>query len=74
MEMSHRSKDFMEIANAAEKDLRDILDVPGEYKVIMVQGGATLQFSAIPMNMLGSKTKADYLVTGQWGLKAWKEC
>jgi phosphoserine aminotransferase len=74
MEMSHRSKDFMEIANTAEKNLRDILNVPDEYRVIFVQGGATLQFSAIPMNMLGQNTKADYLVTGQWGLKAYKEC
>merc|ERR1712061_805465 len=73
MEMSHRSKDFMEIANAAEKNMRDVFEVPDEYKVIFVQGGATLQFSAIPLNMLGTKTKADYLVTGQWGEKAWKE-
>jgi len=74
MEMSHRSKEFIAIANEAEKDLRDILDVPAEYKVIFTQGGATLQFAAIPMNMLGERTKADYLVTGQWGEKAYKEC
>lgn len=74
MEMSHRSKEFMAIATEAEKNLRDILDIPEEYKVIFAQGGATLQFSAIPLNMLGTKTKADYLVTGQWGEKAWKEC
>merc|ERR1719163_1341515 len=74
MEMSHRSKEFVGIANEAEKNLRDILDVPAEYKVAFIQGGATLQFAAIPLNMLGTKTKADYLVTGQWGEKAIKEC
>merc|ERR1712032_930828 len=65
---------FMAIAADAEKNLRDILDVPAEYEVIFVQGGATLQFAAVPLNMLGAKTKADYLVTGQWGDKAQQEC
>jgi phosphoserine aminotransferase len=74
MEMSHRSKEFVGIAKEAEKDLRDILDVPADYKVIFNQGGATLQFASIPLNMLGAKTKADYLITGQWGEKAHKEC
>lgn len=74
MEMSHRSKEFMAIAAEAEKNLRDIFGVPGDYTVLMMQGGATLQFSSIPLNMLGTKTKADYLVTGQWGEKAHKEC
>jgi phosphoserine aminotransferase len=75
MEMSHRGKEFVSIAKEAEKNLRDILDVPADYKVLFSQGGATLQFSSIPMNMLGgAKTKADYLVTGQWGEKALKEC
>ena len=74
MEMSHRSKEFMAIAAEAEKNLRDIFGVPSDYKVLMMQGGATLQFSSIPLNMLGAKTKADYLVTGQWGEKAHKEC
>jgi len=73
MEMSHRSKQFVAIADAAEKDLRDILSVPDEYKVCFFQGGATLQFAAVPLNMLGAKTKADYLITGQWGEKACKE-
>lgn len=73
MEMSHRSKEFVAIANEAEKNLRDILDVPAEYKVCFFQGGATLQFAAVPLNMLGPKTKADYLITGQWGEKAQKE-
>jgi phosphoserine aminotransferase len=74
MEMSHRSKDFMQIASEAEKNLRDIFGVPDDYKVIMAQGGATLQFASIPLNMLGAKGKADYLITGQWGEKAWQEC
>jgi len=74
MEMSHRSKEFVQIAKEAEKDLRDILDVPAEYKVFFQQGGATLQFAALPLNMLGTKLKADYAVTGQWGDKAQKEC
>jgi phosphoserine aminotransferase len=74
MEMSHRSKEFMGIASEAEKNLRDIFGVPDDYKVMMSQGGATLQFASVPLNMLGSKTSADYLVTGQWGEKAHKEC
>lgn len=74
MEMSHRSKEFMAIATTAEKDLRDILGVPDDYKVVFNQGGATLQFSSVPLNMLGGNPKADYLVTGQWSEKAMKEC
>eukprot|EP00441_Pelagodinium_beii_P005813 CAMPEP_0197705956 /NCGR_PEP_ID=MMETSP1338-20131121/126697_1 /TAXON_ID=43686 ORGANISM="Pelagodinium beii, Strain RCC1491" /NCGR_SAMPLE_ID=MMETSP1338 /ASSEMBLY_ACC=CAM_ASM_000754 /LENGTH=394 /DNA_ID=CAMNT_0043289865 /DNA_START=75 /DNA_END=1258 /DNA_ORIENTATION=- len=74
MEMSHRSKEFMAIASEAEKNLRDIFGVPSDYKVLLNQGGATLQFSSIPLNMLGEKGKGDYLVTGQWGEKACKEC
>jgi len=74
MEMSHRSKEFMGIAAEAEKNLRDIFGVPSDYKVLMLQGGATLQFSTVALNMLGTKGKADYLVTGQWGEKAHKEC
>merc|ERR1719389_455246 len=74
MEMSHRSKEYMAIAAEAEKDLRDIYGIPGDYKVMFAQGGATLQFASLPLNMLGSKTKADYVVTGQWSDKAAKEC
>jgi phosphoserine aminotransferase len=75
MEMSHRSKEFTAVATQAEKDLRDVFSIPDNYKVIFAQGGATLQFSSVPLNMLGGpKTKADYLVTGQWGEKAHKEC
>jgi phosphoserine aminotransferase len=73
MEMSHRGKEFVQIAKEAEANLRDVLSVPADYKVFYQQGGATLQFSAVPLNLLGSKTKADYLVTGQWGDKPQKE-
>merc|ERR1719272_187830 len=73
MEMSHRGKEFVGIAKEAEQNLRDILAVPADYKVFYQQGGATLQFAAVPLNLLGSKTKADYLITGQWGDKAQKE-
>ncbi|MCI0749779.1 MAG: 3-phosphoserine/phosphohydroxythreonine transaminase [Nevskiales bacterium] len=73
MEMSHRDKDFMSIAAQAEKDLRELLNVPAHYKVLFLQGGATAQFAAIPMNLLRGKTSADYVVTGSWGVKAQKE-
>merc|ERR1719272_758823 len=75
MEMSHRGKEFVSIAKEAEKNMRDILDVPADYKVLFTQGGATLQFASIPLNTLGgAKTRADFLVTGQWGEKTAKEC
>jgi len=75
MEMSHRSKPYVAIAEQAEKDLRDILAVPADYKTFFMQGGATLQFAAVPLNLLGEQgNSADYLVTGQWGEKAHKEC
>ena len=73
MEMSHRGKEFMSIAAEAEKDLRDLLAVPANYKVLFLQGGATLQFAQIPMNLLAGKGKADYVVTGEWSKKAVKE-
>ncbi|MSQ64502.1 MAG: 3-phosphoserine/phosphohydroxythreonine transaminase [Betaproteobacteria bacterium] len=73
MEMSHRGKEFMSIAAEAEKDLRDLLAVPASYKVLFLQGGATLQFAQIPMNLLAGKGKADYVVTGEWSKKAVKE-
>src|SRR5687767_7610969 len=63
MEMSHRDKDFMGIAAQAEKDLRALLSVPPNYKVLFLQGGATGQFAAVPMNLLRGKTSADYVVT-----------
>jgi phosphoserine aminotransferase len=74
MEMSHRDKDFMSIATEAEATLREILGVPANYKVLFMQGGATGQFAFVPMNLLGRKTSADYVVTGSWGQKAAKEC
>ena len=73
MEMSHRGKEFMSIAAEAEKDLRELLAVPAGYKVLFMQGGATLQFAQIPMNLLAGKSKADYVVTGEWSKKAVKE-
>src|SRR5215212_11719275 len=73
MEMSHRGKEFMGIAAEAEKDLRELLAVPANYKVLFLQGGATLQFAQVPMNLLRGKDKADYVVTGEWSKKAVKE-
>ncbi len=73
MEMSHRGKEFIAIAAQAEADLRELLAVPKNYKVLFLQGGATLQFAAIPMNLLGGKKKADYINTGEWSKKAIKE-
>ena len=73
MEMSHRGKEFMSIAAEAEKDLRDLLAIPAGYKVLFLQGGATLQFAQIPMNLLAGRTRADYVVTGEWSKKAVKE-
>jgi phosphoserine aminotransferase len=73
MEMSHRGKEFIQIASEMEADLRELLAVPAGYKVLLLQGGATLQFAQIPMNLLAGKTKADYVLTGEWSKKAAKE-
>jgi phosphoserine aminotransferase len=73
MEMSHRGREFMGIAAEAEADLRALLAVPAHYKVLFLQGGATLQFAQVPMNLLAGKGKADYVVTGEWSKKAVKE-
>ncbi len=73
MEMSHRGKEFIEIAATAERDFRELLKVPANYKVLFLQGGATLHFGAIPMNLLGGKKSADYIYTGEWSKKAIKE-
>jgi phosphoserine aminotransferase len=73
MEMSHRGKEFMAIAAEAEADLRALLGVPVSYKVLFLQGGATLQFAQVPMNLLRGRTGADYVVTGEWSKKAVKE-
>ena len=72
MEMSHRSKWFDDIIKDAEKDLRELMNIPDNYKVLFVQGGASLQFAAIPMNLMKNKV-ADYIVTGQWAKKAFAE-
>ncbi|MBR2280941.1 MAG: 3-phosphoserine/phosphohydroxythreonine transaminase [Ruminococcus sp.] len=72
MEMSHRSKWFDDIIKDAEKDLRELMNIPENYKVLFVQGGASLQFAAIPMNLMKNKV-ADYIVTGQWAKKAFAE-
>ena len=66
MEMSHRSKEFIQIAEQAEKDFRDLMGVPKNYKVFFFQGGASMQFAAIPLNILRDKKKANYLTTGSW--------
>jgi phosphoserine aminotransferase len=73
MEMSHRGKEFMSIAAELERDLRELLAIPDGYKVLFLQGGATLQFAQVPMNLLRGKAKADYVVTGEWSKKAVKE-
>lgn len=72
MEMSHRSKMFQTILDEAEADLRELLQIPDNYKVLFMQGGASLQFSMIPMNLMKNKV-ADYIVTGQWAKKAYQE-
>lgn len=73
MEMSHRSKEFGTIISEAEANLRHIMEIPDNYKVLFLQGGATLQFSMIPMNLLFKSGKADYVVTGAWAQKAAEE-
>ena len=70
MEMSHRGKEFMAIAAQAEADLRELMAIPANYKVLFLQGGASAQFSMVPMNLLRGKAKADYINTGQWSKKA----
>jgi phosphoserine aminotransferase len=73
MEMSHRSKAFIDIHARAEADLRELLAIPKNYKVLFLQGGAAGQFGIIPMNLLGGKSGADYIYTGQWAKKAISE-
>ncbi|HTH95073.1 MAG TPA: 3-phosphoserine/phosphohydroxythreonine transaminase [Rhodocyclaceae bacterium] len=70
MEMSHRTPDFEGVIRGAENDLRALLNIPANYKVLFLQGGATLQFGMIPVNLLRGKTRADYVVTGSWSEKA----
>ena len=72
MEMSHRSKTYQNIIDEAEADLRDLMNIPDNYKVLFLQGGASQQFAMIPMNLMKNKV-ADYVITGQWAKKAWQE-
>ena len=72
MEMSHRSKDFQAIIDDAEKDLRELMQIPDNYKVLFVQGGGNMQFAMVPMNLFKNKV-GDYIITGQWAKKAHKE-
>ena len=73
MEMSHRSKDYEPIIEAAEAQLRQLMNIPDNYKVLFLQGGASTQFAAVPMNLIGRTGKADYVVSGQFSGKAFKE-
>ena len=70
MEMSHRGKEFMAIAEQAEQDLRELMAIPVDYKVLFLQGGASSQFAMVPINLLRGKSKADYVNTGAWSKKA----
>lgn len=73
MEMSHRGKEFIEIHAQAEADLRELMNIPKNYKVLFLQGGASAQFAVVPMNLLRGKTQADYTNTGEWSKKAISE-
>ena len=72
MEMSHRSKPFENLLNEAINDLKEIMNIPDNYKIIFVQGGASLQFAGVPLNLMKNK-KADYILTGQFSTKAYQE-
>jgi phosphoserine aminotransferase len=73
MEISHRSKEFIQVADESEQDLRDLLNIPDNYKVLFCQGGARAQFAAVPMNLLGDATSATYIDGGYWAESAIKE-
>jgi len=73
MEMSHRSKVYDEIIKSAEQDLRDLMKIPDNYKVLFLQGGASTQFAMVPLNLMTKNKKADYVITGQWSKKAFSE-
>ena len=73
MEISHRSKEFIQVAEEAEKDLRDLLKIPDNYKVLFCHGGARAQFAAVPMNLLGAAKTADYIDGGYWAHSAIQE-
>ena len=72
MEMSHRSSTYQKIIDTAEEDLRSLMGIPENYKVLFMQGGASTQFAMVPMNLMKNKV-ADYIITGQWAKKAFKE-
>ena len=72
MEMSHRSAAFADIIETAEADLRELVGIPDNYRVLFLQGGASQQFAAVPMNLMKNRV-ADYIVTGSWAKKAFKE-
>ena len=73
MEMSHRSKEYDAIIKTAEQDLRDIMNIPDNYEVLFLQGGASTQFAMVPLNLMNRNNKADFIITGQWANKAYKE-
>ena len=73
MEMSHRSKEYGAIIESAERLLRKVLSIPDQYKVLFLQGGASSQFAMVPLNLMTKNGKADYVLTGQWAKKAYKE-
>src|SRR5476649_99748 len=73
MEISHRSKEFIQVAEESERDIRDLMNIPSNYKVLFCHGGARAQFAAVPMNLLGDKTTADYIDGGYWAHSAVKE-
>ena len=73
MEMSHRSVYFKKIIEEAEADLRELMGIPDNYRVLFVQGGGIMQFSMVPLNLLRNSKKADYAITGSWAKKAYKE-
>src|SRR5690348_1306313 len=73
MEVSHRGKAFMDMAARAETDLRELLAIPSNYKVLFLQGGATQHFAQVPMNIAADGQRADYIVNGHWGEKAVSE-
>ena len=73
MEMSHRSKEYDAIIKEAEQDLRDIMNIPDNYDVLFLQGGASTQFAMVPLNLMNKNNKADFIITGQWANKAYKE-
>ena len=74
MEMSHRSKPIVDLFKAASSRVRDLLDIPSNYHILWLQGGASLQFSMVPFNLLSENGSADYIDTGSWSFKAAAEC